>query len=61
LLHPVVQSVLAGVCWIFLEQSFTAHMPLLMAASEFELGKRHWNSCQQCYLRCTATNTTFVF
>jgi len=31
-----------------LVQSFTAHMPLLTAASAFGLGNRRWNS-QQCY------------
>jgi len=29
---------------ILLVQSFTAHMPLLMATSAFGLGRRHWRS-----------------
>ena len=40
---------------IFLVQSFTACMPLLMAASAFGLGRRHWSSPQQCYLHCLHT------
>jgi len=35
-----------------LEQSFTAHKPLLTAASTFRLGWRHQRSPQQCYLHC---------
>jgi len=33
-------------------QSFTAHMPLLMATRAFGLGRRRWSSPQQCYLHC---------
>ena len=33
-------------------QSFTAHMPLLMATSAFELQRKCWSSPQQCYLYC---------
>jgi len=36
-------------------QSFTAHMPLLMATSAFGLGRRCWSSPQQCYLHCLCT------
>jgi len=32
----------------FLLLSFTAHMPLLMATSTFELGRRCWSSPHQC-------------
>ena len=35
---------------ILLVQSFTVHMPLLMATSAFRLGRRRWSSHQQCYL-----------
>jgi len=40
---------------ILLVQSFTAHMPLLTAASAFGLGRRHWSSPQQSYLCCLCT------
>jgi len=40
---------------ILLEQTFTARMPLLMAASAFGLGRRRWSSSQQCYLHCLCT------
>jgi len=33
-------------------QSFIAHVPLLMAASTFELGRTRWSSPQQCCLHC---------
>jgi len=52
--HYTGQSVLAGTSvknWrILLEQSFTGHMPLLMAASTFGLRRRRWISPQRCYL-----------
>ena len=41
---------------ILLVQSFTARMPLLMAASVFGLGRRRWSSRQQCYLHSFCTS-----
>ena len=36
-------------------QSFTVHMPLLVATSAFGLGRRRWSSPQQCYLHYVLT------
>ena len=36
---------------ILFQQSFIAHMPLLMAASAFRLGRRHYCSLQRCSLQ----------
>ena len=38
-------------------------MPLLVAASTFRLGRRHWSSPQQCYLHCfhTVKSVTSLF
>jgi len=40
---------------ILLVQSFTAHMPLLMATSTFVLWRRRWSSPQQFSLHCLPT------
>jgi len=40
---------------ILLEQSFSAHMPLLTAISTFGLGRRCSSSPQQCYLHHLCT------
>jgi len=40
--HPSLRT---GV--ILLDQSFTAHKPLLMATSAFRLGRKHYNSPQE--------------
>jgi len=41
-----------------LEQTFAACMPLLMAASACDFGRRHYASPQQCYLHhlCLCTD-----
>jgi len=44
---------------ILLVQRFTARMPLLMATSEFGLGRRCWSSPQQCYLHYLHTLHTW--
>ena len=36
-------------------QSFTAHIPLLVATTALGLGRRRWSSPQQCYLHCLHT------
>ena len=41
----------------FVGAKFYCLMPLLMAASTFRLGRRHWSSPQQCYLHCLRTLT----
>jgi len=45
---------------ILLVQSFTVHMPLLMAISVFRLG-RYWSSPQQCHLHCVKTFSCNLF
>jgi len=41
---------------ILLVQTFTPHLPLLMATSTFGLGRRRCSSLQQCYLYCLHTS-----
>jgi len=43
-----------------LEQSFTAHMPLLTATSAFGLQRRHVISPQWCYLHRLCTISSFI-
>jgi len=45
--QPLLVSIPVKNCKILLEQSFTAHMPLLMATSTFGLGTRCYRSPQQ--------------
>ena len=58
-LHRVGRKIL--IQYILLEQSFTAHMPLLISAISFHLGRRCWSAFREYYLHRLRTIMMWSF